>query len=85
MGLKNIFSIDKLLKRVRGGFDQIKDHRASNISISLSDALMSALAMFSLKDSSLLEFDERRKKDENLKQIYGLAQVPSDTTVSGWL
>ena len=79
MGLKNIFSIDNLVKRVRAGFDQIKDHRASNISISLSDALMSALAMFSLKDSSLLEFDERRKKDENMKQIYGLEQVPSDT------
>ncbi len=56
MGLKNIFSMDNLLKRVRAGFEQIKDHRASNISISLSDALMSALAMFSIKDSSLLEF-----------------------------
>jgi hypothetical protein len=40
---------------------------------------MSAFAMFSLKDSSLLEFDERRAKDENLKRIYGLKNVPSDT------
>jgi len=48
---------------------------------------MSAFAMFSLKDSSLLEFDERREKacpersrrDGNLKQIYELEDIPSDT------
>jgi hypothetical protein len=68
-----------LLKTVRSGFEQIADHRAANGSISLSDALMSGFAMFSLKDSSLLEFDERRSKDENLRKIYGLEQVPSDT------
>ena len=79
MGLKNILCADNLLKRVREGFEQIKEHRASNISISLSDALMSAFAMFSLKDSSLLEFDERRQKDENLKQVYGLETIPSDS------
>jgi hypothetical protein len=67
------------LKTVRSGFEQIADHRAGNRSISLSDALMSGFGMFSLKDSSLLEFDERRTKDQNLKQIYGLADVPSDT------
>ena len=67
------------MKTVRGRFEQIADHRAANSSISLSDALMSAFAMFSLKDSSLLEFDERRAKDENLKRIYGLKNVPSDT------
>jgi len=70
---------ERLLKKVREGFEQIADHRASNASINLSDALMSGFAMFSLKDSSLLEFDERRSKDENLKQIYGLEAVPSDT------
>jgi len=40
---------------------------------------MSGFGMFSLKDSSLLEFDERRTKDQNLKQIYGLKAIPSDT------
>jgi hypothetical protein len=68
-----------LLKTVRSGFGQIADHRAANGSISLTDALMSGFGMFSLKDSSLLEFDERRSKDQNLKQIYGLKDVPSDT------
>ena len=68
-----------LLKTVRSGFEQIADHRAANASISLSDALMSGFGMFSLKDSSLLEFDDRRSKDKNLRKIYGLEKVPSDT------
>jgi len=68
-----------LLKTVRSGLEQIADHRAANRSIRLSDALMSGFGMFSLKDSSLLEFDDRRSKDENLRRIYGLEQVPSDT------
>jgi len=67
------------LKTVRSRLGQIGDHRAANRSISLIDALMSGFGMFSLKDSSLLEFDDRRSKDENLKNIYGLEKVPSDT------
>ena len=67
------------MKTVRSGFGQIADHRAANASISLSDALMSGFGMFALKDSSLLEFDDRRSKDENLRKIYGLEKVPSDT------
>ena len=46
--------------------------------IPLSDALMSAFAMFSLKDPSLLAFDERRS-DGNLKTLFGIGQIPSDT------
>ena len=79
MGIKSVFSADNLLKVVRAGFNRVKDHRASNVVMSLSDVLMSAFAMFSLKDSSLLEFDERREKDENLKRIYKIEAVPSDT------
>jgi len=74
-----LITTKSLLKRVRSGFDKIVDHRAGNASIRLSDALMSGFGMFSLKDSSLLEFDERRTKDQNLKQVYGLKAVPSDT------
>jgi hypothetical protein len=79
MGPKNMLSADNLLKRIRTKFDQVKDHRASNAVISLSDVLMSAFAMFSLKDSSLLEFDDRRAKDDNLRRIYKLETVPSDS------
>ena len=72
-------SAGRLIKTVRSSFEKIPDHRAANVKISLTDALMSGFAMFSLKDSSLLEFDERREKDSNLKRIYGLANLPCDT------
>ncbi len=35
--------------------------------------------MFSLKDSSLLEFDKRRAKESNLHNIYHISKVPSDS------
>ena len=34
--------------------------------------------MFSLKDPSLLAFDQRRS-DANLKALFGIGQIPSDT------
>lgn len=79
MKVRKHLSATGLLGLVRQGFAKIEDHRAENTKISLGDALMSGFAMFSLKDSSLLAFDKRRHKDENLKRIYGLEQVPCDT------
>ena len=79
--MKQEISLNKVIEKVRSGFEKIADHRAANASISLTDILMSAFAMFSLKDSSLLEFDERRAKGENLKSVYGLGEVPCDTTM----
>ena len=40
---------------------------------------MSAFAMFSLKDPSLLAFEERRSVDTNLKTVYKIGTVPCDT------
>jgi hypothetical protein len=40
---------------------------------------MSGLALFALKDPSLLAFDERRAAPKNLQQIFGVGQIPSDT------
>ena len=71
--------VDNLIKKVRSGFERIKDHRGSNARISIADALMSGFALFALKDSSLLAFDKRRSKDENLKQIYQMEEVPCDS------
>ena len=48
---------DSLLSIVRKDFQKIPDRRADNTKISLDDALMSALAMFQLKDNSLLALD----------------------------
>jgi hypothetical protein len=52
---------DALFSTIRGRFEKIPDFRSEQKDIRLSDALMSAFAMFSLKDSSLLSFDNRRK------------------------
>ena len=72
-------SVSCLLQVIRTGFERIPDHRAANTKIELADALMSGFAMFSLKDSSLLAFDQRRVKDDNLKRVYGLKAIPCDS------
>ena len=72
-------SADALLSTVHVNFANINDHR-TNPDISLEDALMSGFAVFSLKDPSLLAFDERRRTcDPNLHNIYKIGTVPSDT------
>jgi hypothetical protein len=50
--------------------------------ITLTDCLMSAVAMFGLKFPSLLKFDEGRDEDRikhNLRTLYHVNQAPSDT------
>lgn len=70
---------DALIQLMREDFQKIPDHRAGNAKISLGDALMSALAMFQLKDPSLLAFDKRRREEpENLHTIWGIADIPCD-------
>jgi len=65
---------------VRSGFEEIEDVRAAElVEISLADTLMSAFAMFSLKEPSLLAFDKRRQTDDNLRTVYGIKQIPCDT------
>jgi Transposase DDE domain len=77
-GGRKHLSADALHALIRARFAQIPDGRQSSSGISLADALMSAFAMFSLKDPSLLAFDARRN-DENMKRLYGIGQIPSDT------
>ena len=80
MKIRERLSASGLFGVLRCGFEKIVDRRAVEvIKISLADTLMSGFAMFSLKDPSLLAFDARRKTDDNLKRIYGMAQVPCDT------
>ena len=71
-------SADALYSMLRAGCDDIPDHRQPGSTISLPDALMSAFAMFVLKDPSLLAFDARRN-DQNMKNLFGIQQVPCDT------
>ncbi len=71
---------DAMLKLAMKEFSEIEDHRADNSKIPLADAIMSALAMFHLKDQSLLAFDNRRQKEpENLHSAYGIGQIPCDS------
>ncbi len=72
-------NMDAMLSSLHQGFSAITDHRRGKVDIPLADALMSGFAMFSLKDPSLLAFDERRRNDGNLGRIYGIGKVPSDT------
>ena len=71
-------SADALFGLVRSGFATIPDYRLGETDISLTDALMSAFAMFSLKSPSLLAFDKERAEG-NLETIYGIERVPCDT------
>jgi hypothetical protein len=77
--LRKNLSGDALHQTLRSGFSQIPDHRDAP-EISLADALMSAYAMFSLKDPSLLAFDKRRQDPtDNFRTIYGIDRVPCDS------
>jgi len=71
-------SADALYGLLGASFAKVPDPRRRESPIPLASALMSAFAMFSLKDPSLLAFDQRRN-DENMKTLFGIAQIPSDT------
>jgi Transposase DDE domain len=77
-------SADALFRLVRNGFTTIPDHRGGETAISLTDALMAAFGMFSLKSPSLLAFDKERAEG-NLATIYGIARVPCDTQMRALL
>jgi hypothetical protein len=79
-------SADSLFQMLRSRFASLPDPRAGAVEISLADALMSAFAMFSLKDPSLLAFDQRRRNPkDNFRTIYGIDHVPCDTQMRGLL
>lgn len=73
---------DALFGVMRTGFAGIRDHRLGNVSHTLADSLMAGFAMFSVKDPSLLAFDERRERGpHNLMTIYGMGSIPCDTSM----
>lgn len=77
--LRKHLNADALISLIHSCFEKIEDHRSKNTKISISDALMSAFAMFSLKDTSLLAFEERQSENLNLKSIYKIDNIPCDT------
>src|SRR3954464_3871042 len=73
-------SADALFQLLHAQFGSLPDPRAGAVEISLGDAIMSAFAMFALKDPSLLAFDQRRlDPNDNFRTIYRIDRVPSDS------
>lgn len=74
-------SMDDLLSQIKQYFDTLPSPQKSGIST--SDCLMSIMAMFGVKSSSLLQFDAELKENwvlaQNLKQLYRIKTIPSDT------
>ena len=74
-----------LLDAVHGCFEEIDD-TVSGHGFTLADYLMSGFAVFSLKYPSLLEFDksvhdEQNPVFHNLRKLYGVSDVPSDSAM----
>jgi Transposase DDE domain len=71
--------MDTQIRGLRQLFERVTDKRASNATHKLSDILMSGFAMFSLKYTSLLDFEQQTVVErENLRSIYGIEQICSD-------
>jgi len=79
MKVRKHLSADGLFKLARREFRKIKEHRIMNVEIRLEDALMSGLALFALKSPSLLAFEEYRANPENMRRVFGIENIPSDT------
>src|SRR5256886_7954616 len=71
-------SADALFRLVRSSFANITDEQGEEVAIPLTDALMSAFAMFSLTSPSLLALDKQRVEG-HLETIYGIPRAPCDT------
>ena len=81
---ENKLSCESLLSTISSKFSRIEDYRAwrGRNGIKLHDALMSGLALFSLKSPSLLSFNNTSSDptvSANLKNLYSIERVPSDT------
>ena len=83
---KAYLSAKGLLNTARKVFKKVKEptkgSQGLEKKISITDCLMSALAVFKLKFPSLLQFEESKEEEpikQNLKNLFELEQVPSDT------
>lgn len=82
--LRKHLSAPGLLATVHHLFSKIPDPRklSKKGAIPIVDHLMSGLAVFGLKCPSLLDFDKKRADavvEENLRNLYHVERVPSDT------
>jgi hypothetical protein len=71
-------SADALGGLLRTGFAGLADHRSGQPAMSLTDALRSAFALFSLQSPSLLAVDKERTEG-NWQRVDGIARGPCET------
>lgn len=79
----NSLSAPNLLNKIRTVLSKLPDDSKTRRSkITKADCIMSALAIFGLKYSSLLQFEDSKAEGNvhrNLHNLYGINHVPSDT------
>jgi|SRR5436190_692695 len=77
--LRRHLHFDALVPLTHRRFQKLPEQRRCP-AFALADALMAGLALFCLKDPSLLAF-QRRALDHNLRSVFGLEAIPSDTQI----
>jgi hypothetical protein len=78
---RRYLSADGLIRLLRPRFEGVPDsRRLSSTTYSMADAIAGAFAMFSLKEPSLLNF-QNCKDQPAIQKLYQLNQVPSDSTM----
>ena len=75
--------VDKLIGLTKRCFqNRISDNRRRNSSFAMPDILQGALAMFHLKDPSLLIFRQNMvERAENLRKLYKINALPEDSAL----
>lgn len=80
---RSSFTHSSLLSTIRSTFNKTSSLPARAKGISITDCLMSGLAIFSLKYKSLLKFEEDKATEKitqnNLASLYGINKTPCDT------
>ncbi len=80
--VRKYLSADGLHHAVRVSFDKEELPKYEKSDISWQDCIMSGLAVFGLKFPSLLQFEQQKEEKvikRNLKNLYRVKKVPSDT------
>ena len=81
---RKMLGMPGMLRSIHKIFSKIRDPKtfATPPDISITDHLMSGLAVFGLKCPSLLNYDKKRANDviaQNLRDLYLVSNAPSDT------
>ena len=83
-GFRKHLNLKSMLQRAQSRFDKIKSPVQPR-EFTLTNYLMSALALFKLKYESLLKFDQDTRQNDtiraNMEQLFGVLKVSYDTAM----